>query len=526
VRALRRSVVRTAAAYVLTERGTLTAGAHERRIAIGALAQQLSGMAGALAMFIAITVLARSLSLAELGTYGLLVSFATYLIFVQASIEIAAVKTIAEAPEQGGRDRAFSTAFSLYVVAGLASGAVIAVVGSAALGLFEIPIRLHHDAQVSVLALGAVTALGWPTKTFLDLLRGTQRFVPAAVAEGVGIVVDGSLLVVLALVGAPLWALVAAGGAIPLFVGLVSAVVVVVQHVSFRFDRRAVSRDSIRGFVGISGYLLLGGVADLVIYSVDRAILAAFRPTAVVGLYEGPIRTHTLLQQVHSSLVTPVVAASAQFAAERDVERTRDLLVRGMRYTLAAVVPLALIVMILAEPILDVWLGGRFTAASTAMAVLASYWLLNGCTGVPGRMLITAGRVRVLTAYAVAVAAVNVSISVALTPSLGLDGVVLGTTISFVLAFPFFIWIVVSTFPIRVVDLAREVWLPAYLTGVPVAIGLLVARMSLGLDTVVGVLSAAVLALLTYSTIYYIAWLRPNERVLVRAVALAMLRRG
>jgi O-antigen/teichoic acid export membrane protein len=509
----------------VTERGALTAGSHERRLAIGALAQQLSGVASALAMFVAITVLARRLSLGELGTYGLLVSFATYLIFVQGSIEIAAVKAIAEASDQRRRDQAFSTALSLYVVSGITAGAAIAVVGVAALGLFEIPSRLHHDAQVGVVALGIVTALGWPMKTFLDLLRGTQRFVSAAAAEGTAIVLDGVLLVVLAVAGAPLWALVAAGGGIPLFVGVVSGVVVGVQRVPFRVDLRAVSRESVRGFLGISGFLFLGGVADLAIYSVDRAILAAFRPAAVVGLYEGPIRAHTMLQQVHSSLVTPVIAASAQFAAERDSERTRELLVRGMRYTLAAIVPLALVVMVLAEPILEVWLGGRFTEASTAMTVLASYWLLNGCTGVPGRMLITAGRVRVLTAYAVVVAVVNVSLSLALTPSLGLDGVVLGTAVSFALAFPFFVWIVVSTFPVRLADLAREVWLPAYATGVPVAIGLLAARVWLPLDTVVGVLTCATLALLGYWGIYA-AWLRPNERALVKAVGLAMLRRG
>jgi len=504
----------------------VTVGAHERHLAIGALAQQLSGMAGALAMFVAITVLARTLTLAELGTYGLLVSFATYLLFVQASIELAAVKGMAEAADQSRRDRAFSTALSLYVVVGIVAGVVIAVVGVAALGLFDIPARLHHDAQVSVLALGAVTAVGWPLKVFLDLLRGTQRFVAAAVAEGGGIVVDGAVLVVLAAVEAPLWALVMVGGGIPLFVGVVSAVAVVVQRVAFRYDRRSVGRDSVREYLGISGYLLLGGAADLAIYSVDRAVLAAFRPTAVVGLYEGPVRTHTLLQQVHSSLVTPVVAASAQYAAQRDVERTRDLLVRGMRYTLAAIVPLALVVMILAEPILDVWLGGRFTAASTAMTVLASYWLLNGCTGVPGRMLITAGRVRVLTMYAVVVAVVNISISLALTPSMGLDGVVLGTTIAFVLAFPFFIWLVVSTFPVRLSDLVQDVWLPAYATGVPIAIGLLAARAWLQLDTVVGVLSTGVLALVAYWAIYYVAWLQGSERALVRAVGLAFLRRA
>jgi len=476
-------------------------------------------------MFVAITVLARSLSLSELGTYGLLVSFATYLLFVQGSIEIAAVKAIAESPGQAGRDRAFSTAISLYVVAGLVGGALIAAVGSAALGLFEIPERLHHDAAVAVLALGAVTALGWPMKAFLDMLRGTQRFVAAAVAEGAGITLVGALLVVFALGGAPLWALVSVGGGMPLFVGVASAVVVLVQHVAFRYDRRAVSRESVRGFLGISGYLFLGGAADLVIYSLDRAILAVFRPTGVVGLYEGPVRAHTMLNQVHSALVTPVVAASAQFAAEQDVVRARDLLVRGMRYTLAAIVPLTLVVMILAEPILKVWLGDRFTAASSAMTLLTSYWLLYGCTGVPARMLITTGRVRLLTAYAVAVALVNVVISLALTPSFGLDGVVLGTTIAFVLGFPFFIWIVLSSFPVRLGDLVREVWLPAYATAVPVAIGLVSVRLALSLDSVAGVVGVAALALIVYWGVYYGVWLRTGERALVKSLTLAAVRR-
>jgi O-antigen/teichoic acid export membrane protein len=510
---------------VAAEQGALTTGSHERRLATGAIAQQLSGAAGAVAMFVAITVLARSLSLAELGTYGLLVSFAAYLLFVQSSIETASVKAIAEAADHSERNSAFSTAVSLYVAAGVLSGAVIAVAGIGALGLFEIPDRLHHQAEVGVLALGAVTAVGWPLKAFQDVLRGTQRFVAAAAAEGVGIVTVGAALVGLAIAGAPLWALVATGGAVPFAVGLASALVMLVQGVRCRYERTSVTGGAIRGFLGISGYLFLGGLAELVIYSVDRAILAAFRPATVVGLYEGPVRAHSLLQQVHSSLATPVVAASARYVAEQDAARTRDLLIRGMRYTLAAVVPLALVLMILAAPILEVWLGARFETAAPAMAVLASYWLLNGCTGVPGRMLITAGKVRVLTAYAVAVALANVSLSLALTPSLGLNGVVLGTAIAFTVAFPFFVWIVLSVFPVRLVELTREVWVPAYTTGVLVGVGLLLIRHAVSLHTVPAVVAAAAGAVLTYWVLFYAVWLRPSERALVKAVSLAALGR-
>ena len=142
-------------------------------------------------------------------------------------------------------------------------------------------------------------------------------------------------------------------------------------------------------------------------------------------------------------------------------------------------------------------------------------------------MLITAGRVRALTAFAIAVAAVNVSSSLALTPRLGLDGVVLGTTVSFVLGFPFFVLGAScprSTLPPRRAQLPQGVRLPRVpLTGVPVAIGLLAARLSLPLDTVVGVVSAALVALPGYWGIYYAVWLRTGERALVKAIALGIL---
>ena len=62
--------------------------------------------------------------------------------------------------------------------------------------------------------------------------------------------------------------------------------------------------------------------------------------------------------------------------------RLHELVTRGIRYTLALVVPLTVTGMVLAAPLLEVWLGPEFREGGTAMAILMSYWLVNGCTGV------------------------------------------------------------------------------------------------------------------------------------------------
>jgi O-antigen/teichoic acid export membrane protein len=496
-----------------------TAGEHEQRLALGASAQQIASMVATLSMLAAITILARRLSLPKFGTYGLLVSLTAYVLFVQASIETASVKAIAEAIDQRARDRAFSIALGLYLVAGLVTGGILAAAGGLLLDVLNVPPKLHHQAFVSVLALSAVTAVGWPFKVFHDVLRGCQLFAASATSEGVAYVLVALALIGLALDHAELWLLVAAGASVPLAIGVISAVVALLKRLPYRFRKEVVTLDSVRGFTSLSAYVFLGGIAALVIYSLDRAVLAIFRSPAAVGLYEGPVRAHNFIQQVDIALASPVVPASVRYTALNDVQRTRDLLVRGMRYTLAAAVPLTIAVMILAKPILTVWLGAKFAVAATAMTLLASYWLINGNTSVPGRMLIAAGRIRVLTLYSVAVACLNLGLSIALTPSFGINGVVLGTTISYLLGFPFFLWIVLSTFPVRIAELAREVWLPAYVTGALVAAPLLAIRLTVPLDALAEVVAAGVIAIIVYWAIYYAVWLRPNERVLVKSVA-------
>src|SRR3954464_2832418 len=99
-------------------------GAHERRIAGGAAAQQASQIVGVVAMLVVITVLGRTLSLSEFGVNGLLISIAASVLIVQISMGGAAVRGIASALDREGRDRVCSTALVLYALAGLLSGAL------------------------------------------------------------------------------------------------------------------------------------------------------------------------------------------------------------------------------------------------------------------------------------------------------------------------------------------------------------------------------------------------------------------
>jgi O-antigen/teichoic acid export membrane protein len=134
-------------------------------------------------MLAVVTVLARTFSLAEFGLYGLLIALASYMLVLQASVEGATVRAIARSPTQEGRNTVFSTAIVLYAAFGLVSGVVIAGLGVAVVGVLDIAPELQPSAREGLLALGVVTAVGWPFRAFQDALRGSQRFTASSAAE-------------------------------------------------------------------------------------------------------------------------------------------------------------------------------------------------------------------------------------------------------------------------------------------------------------------------------------------------------
>ena len=192
---------------------------------------------------------------------------------------------------------------------------------------------------------------------------------------------------------------------------------------------------------------------------------------------------------------------------------------RGIRYTLALVVPLTVTGMVLAPPLLEVWLGPEFREGGTAMAILMSYWLVNGCTGVVQGVIVAGGSASALARLAWVVALSNLAISLALTPLIGLEGVAIAMAVPYFAVFPFLMRVLLRLVPVPAGTLLREAFLPAYAVGLGLAAVLAGARVAFELDTLGPALVAVVAGPLLAWIAYYAVVLRPDERVLVHQVA-------
>ncbi len=488
-----------------------------REVASGSLVQQLAQAVGLLVLFVIVTALARRLTPAELGTYGLIATLAVYLLILKTSIGNAAVRAMTSAATDEDRRGTFSTCVALYVVTGVVTGALVAVAGFAiATGLLDG--ELERQARLGAAALGAVTAVGLATTINLDALRASLLLTRSAANEIAAVVVFGALMFGLIAARADLWLLIAGNGSIPLISGTINGISRLRLALPWRFEARSVTRRRVADLVPSAGPVLVIEAASLVIYGLDRIVLGAFASAAAVGRYEGPIRAHNVFYALNQALGVTALPTASSYRAADDSARLRALAVRGSRYTLALTVPLVVTAIVLAGPALAVWLGEAYREGGTALGILASYWLLMGQLAVTPNFLVGAGRAREVARTIVAIAALNLALSLALTPSLGLEGPALGTAISYLVGFPFLLRLALLATGADLGELARQAWLPAYGLGLLLA-GLLVAVRSLfELESLGSVLAVLAGGPLLYWLLYATVVLESGERALARDV--------
>jgi len=485
-----------------------------RLLASGALVQQVAQASGLVALLVVVTVLARRLSVTELGAYGLVASLAGYLLVLRNSVAAAAVRAMAGATIRADRARTFAAAAQLYVRVGAITGVLIA---AAAFAIAELLLegQLADDAWIGGLGLGAVTAAGISASVYLDGLRAERLLVRAAMTEIVAVVLWLGLMLGLIFGGAGLGAVMAASGAMPLLSGVLSATAV--RRLRLPFRLRAGS-GRVHPIVPTAGWLLVVELSNLVSYAFQRVILGAIKSPATVGLYEGPLRAHNLLYALNGALAVPTVPTASRYVATDDERRLRELVLRGSRYTLALFVPVCVTLMALAEPLLTAWLGDRYADGATALTLLVSYWLLYGALVVTPGFLVGAGRAREVALVMSAAAALNIALSLALTPELGLEGPALATAVAFFLAYPFLLRLGLTTASVRLGELARAAFLPAYSLGAVLAGALVAVRVAADPAGLAAVTATGLAGVAGFWIAYYAICMDRGERALVRSL--------
>jgi lipopolysaccharide exporter len=115
-------------------------------------------------------------------------------------------------------------------------------------------------------------------------------------------------------------------------------------------------------------------------------------------------------------------------ATQRE-SRLRKLFVQGTRLSLAAVIPIAGGLALVADPLLRAWLGSTFAQTATIVQILALVVIVRVGASTASIVLKGAGMHKRLVAFITVMGIVNILLSVALVRPMGLSGVAVGTLV-------------------------------------------------------------------------------------------------
>jgi O-antigen/teichoic acid export membrane protein len=156
--------------------------------------------------------------------------------------------------------------------------------------------------------------------------------------------------------------------------------------------RRRLERSLVAPLLRFGGWITVSNVVSPLMVHLDRIVIGAVLSMAAVAYYATPFEVVTRLWIVPVAIVGVLFPAFAtSFTGDR--ERTVKLFLRGSQAILILVFPLVLLVIGLAGPGLEAWVGADFAREGTAVAQwLALGIFVNSMAHVPYSLLQATGR--------------------------------------------------------------------------------------------------------------------------------------
>lgn len=175
--------------------------------------------------------------------------------------------------------------------------------------------------------------------------------------------------------------------------------------------------------------------SELVNFHFDKLVLARYVGLAAVTDYELGSRILTTARSLPLMLLNAMVPAVSELDARGEGRAIARLSARTLRYLLVSGVGIFGVLVTVAPRLMAAWLGDGHEASARVVRVLALGYLLNVASGAFTSVCQGIDRTDYQMKVALLALLTNVVLSLALVRELGLDGVLVATTLSLVLAF-------------------------------------------------------------------------------------------
>jgi O-antigen/teichoic acid export membrane protein len=472
--------------------------------------------------------LLRELGASDYGLWILIGSIAAYGSLLDFGIATAVTKYVAQFHAEGRIEHAQSlvaTALWLYLGLGLLAILLSAMLAPVIPIALNIPPGQQSTASWLMLLSGIGLGVSLPAATSIAVLRGLHRFDLSNLVGIFGMTLFTVATVGVLLLGGGLLGMVAVGIPVTLITQVPAIWLIRRTAPQLRFGLQQIDRGLLRMVMSFSSALFVINVAGQVQTKTDEITIGIFMPVANVSPYSIARRFSEMPLLLTEQFMKVILPLASQFDAENDRGRLRMLYLTSSRLTLAIFLPLAVGVIIYAQPFLKAWVGAPYDNYAYLVVILTVASLMDTSQWPAGAILQGIGRHRLLAIITLGTALANLGLSLALVRPLGLAGVALGTLIpatieSLCFVLPYVMR--VNQISFRVV--LKEIYLPALLPAAPMVIVLYGLREIVQPASIIAIVAFGGLGLLVYVISYMMIGAGQVERQMGHDAWLGVLR--
>jgi len=258
---------------------------------------------------------------------------------------------------------------------------------------------------------------------------------------------------------------------------------------------------------------LIQGISTRIENATDSLVIGFVLGPATVPLYSIPANLVNYIRTIASNLTHVFMPYFSSLAATGERDKTRRVYFLGSKLTIGAVMVLAIGVLGLGQPFLELWIGGEI--ARSAAPIL---WLLVAFTCLPllnpysGRYLTAVNQHGVFARWGPVVAVSNLVLSLILIHPLGIYGVALGSLLPGLVFQPFILRYCCRSLEVPIRQYLVQVIVPVLLPALLMAgvIGYLEAQFPV--ESYISLLAIAAAGGLTFCLAAYFSMLSRGER--------------
>ncbi len=203
------------------------------------------------------------------------------------------------------------------------------------------------------------------------------------------------------------------------------------------------TRTEAKNLANVGFMFLLVQLSMAVAFASDNMVIAQILGPATVTQFGVPQRLFALLLMLVSVALSPLWPAYGEALSRNDVAWAKQTLARTVRSSLSIVGPMALVVVLLGQWIIQVWVGPGVSPSWLLLTGFGVWVVISSAGNAMAMFLNGAGKVRFQVVTATAMAVTNLMLSIHLTHLIGVPGPIWGSVISYaiVLLVPTFFYV-------------------------------------------------------------------------------------